>query len=312
MKIILAALSLALLSATAAQAIDCAKASTDLEHAICNSPDLLKADDAMNAAYQSALKAVGPKMTKALKADAANWAEYRYDNCAMDEAGDPSKPEDIMSCLVSDTTQRTAFLSGMPLEGPGFGEPMLPQVMTGADDIINEYSRFTAPKAVAAKAFNAAVDKELKNIRMAKSTDHVSDSFQLKLTYASPDLISANVDTDFEEGYAHPMVANFAVNLDGKTGKVLTVADALDADSLKTVEANCAEQEKDYISAGEEGADVRGDNIKSMVDDLKFWTFGAKAATLQYAEYGLDSYPTCTLGYDVLKPLMKASFPLPQ
>ena len=54
MKIILVALGLALLSATAAQAIDCAKASTDLEHAICSNPDLLEADDAMNAAYQSA------------------------------------------------------------------------------------------------------------------------------------------------------------------------------------------------------------------------------------------------------------------
>ena len=311
MKIILAALGLALLSATAAEAIDCAKASTDLEHAICSNPDLLEADDAMNAAYRSALKAVGPKMTKALKADAASWAESRYDNCATDQAGDPSRPEDIISCLVTDTRHRTAFLSGMPLEGPGFGEPMLPQVMVGADGVINEYVRFAAPRATAAKAFNAALDKELKTIRMAKSTDHMSDSFELKLAYASPDLISANIDTDLEEGYAHPMVANYALNIDGKTGKVLTMADALDAAGLKAVEANCAAQAKDYISAGEEGADIRGDNIKSMVDDLRFWTFGATAATLQYAEYGLDSYPTCSLGYDVLKPLMKASFPLP-
>lgn len=312
MKIALVALGLALLSATAAQAIDCATASTDLEHAIGDNPDLLKADDAMNAAYQSALKAVGPKMTKALKADATSWAEYRYDNCALDEAGDPSKPEDIIACLVTDTQHRTAFLSGLPLEGPGFGEPMLPQVMVGADDIINEYSRFTAPRAAAAKAFNAALDKDLKTIRMAKSTDHMSDSFVLKLAYASPDLVSANIDTDLEEGYAHPMVANYAINIDGRTGKILTTADALDADGLKAVETNCAEQAKDYISAGEEGADIRGDNIKQMVENLRFWTFGAKAATLQYAEYGLDSYPTCTLGYDVLKPLMKPSFPLPR
>ena len=311
MKTIVLGVTLALLSVTASQAIDCAKADTDLDHAICNNPELLKADDAMNAAYQAALRAVGPKMTKPLKADAANWADTRYDNCTMDEAGDPEKPEDIISCLVIDTTHRTAFLSGMPLEGPGFGEAMLPQVMTGADDIYNEYLRFTAPKAPAAKAFNAALDKDLKNVRMAKSTDHMSDSFQLKLAYASPDLISANVDTDYEEGYAHPMVANVAINIDGKTGKILTMADALDAEGLKAVEANCAEQAKDYISASEEGGDVRADNIKSMVDDLDFWTFGATSANLQYAEYGMDSYPGCTLGYDTLKPLMKSSFPLP-
>jgi len=311
MKIMLLAASLVLFGATSAQAIDCTKATTDLDHAICNTPELLKADDAMNAAYQSALKAVGLKMTKALKADAANWADTRYDNCAMDEAGDPSNPDDIISCLIGDTQHRTAFLSGLPLEGPGFGEPMLPQVMTGADDITNEFLRFTAPKAPAAKAFNAVLDKELKDVRMAKSTDHMSDWFQLKLNYASPDLISANIDTDFEEGFAHPMVSNYAINIDGRTGKVLTMADALDAAGLRAIEANCADQTKDYISATEEGGDVRADKIKSMVEDLRFWTFGATSATLQYAEYGLDSYPTCTLSYGVLKPLMKASFPLP-
>ena len=311
MKIMLVAAGFALLSATAAQAIDCAKASTDLEHAICNSPDLLKADDAMNAAYQSALKAVGPKMSKALKTDAAAWAEYRYQDCQLDESGDPSKPEEVLACLISDTQHRTAFLSGMPLEGPGFGEAMLPQVMVGGDDIINEYLRFAAPKAPAAKAFNAALDKDLKTVRMAKSTDHVSDSFKLKLAYASSELISANVDTDYEEGYAHPMVANYAINIDGKSGKVLTMADALDADGLKSIEAECAKQTDYYIAANEMGADVRADNIKSMVDDLKFWTFGATSANLQFAEYGMDSYPSCTLGYDMLKPLMKPSFPLP-
>lgn len=312
MKIILAALSIALLSATAAQAIDCAKASTDLDHAICDSPDLLAADNAMNSAYQAALKAIGPKMSKVMKADAVEWAQYRYEDCATDGAGDAAKPEDILACLIADTHRRVAYLSGQPLEGPGFGEAMLPQVLTGADDVFNEYVRFTAPKGAAAKAFNAALDKELKDVRMAKSTDHTSDYFQLKLAYASPDLISANIDKTYEEGYAHPMVYNYAINIDGKTGKALTLADALDAAGLKAVEASCAEQAKDYISAGEEGADVRADNIKTMADNLDMWTFGATSAKLQFAEYGLDTDPSCTLGYDVLKPLMKASFPLPQ
>ena len=310
MKTALLGVCLALLSVTAAQAIDCAKADNDLDHAICDNPDLLKADDAMNAAYQSALKAIGPKMAKVLKADAVEWAEYRYEDCAGN-SDDVAKPEEIATCLTTDTQKRVSYLSGMPYEGPGIGEAMLPQVRTGADDVFNEYLRFTTPKSPTAKAFNAALDKDLKGIRVAKTTDHVSDYFQLQLYYASPDLISADIDQSLEEGYAHPIMSNYSINLDGKTGKELAIADLLDDAGIKAIEANCADQLKDYIAAGGEGSDVRADNVKGMVDSLTTWTFGATKATLQYVEYDADAYHTCFIGYDALKPLAKPSFPLP-
>lgn len=311
MKIMLLAAGLALLSVSAAQAIDCTKAATDLDYAICRSPDLTKADDAMNAAYQAALKAVGPKMAKVLKADAVAWAGSRYDNCTIDTNGDPAKQEDIPACLLTDTQKRTAYLTGTPLAGPGFGETLIPQSMAGADQVYDEYLRFATPRSAAAKAFNAAVDKWVKNTRMAKTSDQVSDWLQLELDYASPALISADLDLSQEAGYAHAMMSNQAINIDGRTGRELELADLLDGAGTKSIETNCADQLKDYIAAGEEGSDQRAENIKDMVDDLSSWSFGAGAATLHFTEYGDDPYHICTIGYGVLRPLAKASFPLP-
>lgn len=310
MKTMLLATALALLSATVAQAADCSKADDDIGRAICNSAELTKADAATVVAYQAALKAIGPKMAKVLKADNASWEETRYEDCVGGEGDDVAKPEDAVQCLIDDAHRRTSYLAGTPVAGPGFGEAMIPQVMAGADDVYDEYDRFTTPKSDAAKAFNAALDKLVKNTRMAKTSDRVSDWLQMQLTYASPDLISADFDLSQEEGYAHAMMGNQAINIDGKTGKALKLADLLDDAGIKAIEDNCAGQLKDYIADGE-GADVRAGNVKGMVDDLISWSFGATAATLHYTEYGDDPYHTCTIGYDVLKPLAKASFPLP-
>ena len=57
----------------------------------------------LSACQSAKLKAVGPKMSKAMRADAANWADTRYDNCAMDDAGDPSKPDEATRNLFAAT-----------------------------------------------------------------------------------------------------------------------------------------------------------------------------------------------------------------
>ena len=311
MKTMVLATALALLSVTVAHAADCAKADGDLARAICNSAELTKADAATDVAYKAALKAVGPKMAKVLKASTAAWDDNRYEDCE-DTSDDEPKPEDVVACLIADAHDHTAYLTGMPLDGPGYGEAMLPQVMTGADGVFEEYMRFTAPKSAASKAFNAALDKLIKDTRLAKTEDHVSDWLSMQLTYASPELISVNFDLSKEEGFAHPMMSDLAVNIDGKTGKEFLIADLLDDAGIKTIEDNCAGQLKDYIAAGTEGSDVRAENVKGIAGTLSAWSFGAKEATLHYTEYDADAYHACTIGYDVLKPLAKASFPLPR
>jgi len=312
MKAILLGLGLALLSVTAAEAIDCAKAKTDIEKAVCASPDLKAADDAMSTAYVAAAKAVGAKMAKTLKADQVDWNTQRMSWCTVNDDGNDATPEQLTACLVRNTDARRKFLAGEPTDGPGAGEAVIPQVLTGADAMFNEYVVFADPQAAGAKIFNKTIQRELKDIRMAKTKDNMSDSFDLHLLYLSPALLSASVDIDQEEGYAHPMVSSHAINLDMQTGRPLSMDQLLDDAGLKAVEDNCTGQMKDYIADGEEGADVRKDTVHLTITDLNHWTFGATGTTISYIEYGMDSPLTCTLGYDVLKPLAKAGFPLPQ
>jgi uncharacterized protein YecT (DUF1311 family) len=312
MKTMLMGVALALLSVTAAQAIDCKKAADDLEKTICGSPDLLKADDAMNSAYADALKAVGPKVVKVLKADQQEWDQYRYEDCNQgDDEENPIKPEDLVKCLVDDTNRRVHFLMGAPDAGPGLPDVMLPQVLSGVDDVYDEYRRFTAPKTDAEKAFNAILDKQLKQLKLARKDSETSDWFQMTFVYSSPTLLSANIDLTQDQGFAHPMTSNYSINLDMTTGKPLVMADLLDKDALAKVQAECAVQMKDYIAAGEEGDDVRTQNVQDTVANLDHWTFDGSEATIRYIEYGMDNAMSCTLGYDVLKPLIKSSFPLP-
>ncbi len=310
MKTVLLGLGLALLSVTAAQAIDCNKAATDLDNAICSHPDLLAADNAMSDAYTAALKAVGPKMAKLIKADQIEWNQYRYADCADDDSNGTPTADTIAQCLVDDTNRRTAWLAGQPVEGPGIDEAALPQVLSGADDIFNEYVRFDTPKSPMTKAFDLILKTELSDVKMARGDDQVSDWYQLVLHYASPTLMSVEIDREYDQGYAHPMTYDYSINLDAD-GKRLTVSDAFDDAAVKKLEKLCEAQLQDYIAAGEEGADIRLGQVDSIVDDLDFWTFGADKATTRFMEYGMDGPVTCELGYDVLRPLVKSGFPLP-
>jgi uncharacterized protein YecT (DUF1311 family) len=311
MKTLFLGLALVLCGATAAQAIDCTKTATDLDHAICSSPDLLKADDTMSSAYEAAFKAVGPKMAKVLKADQAAWNDARMSWCIYDADGNDATPEGMAACLTSNTELRRKFLSGEPLEGPGIDQALIPQALIGVDQITNEYLRFATPAGPGPIAFNAWLDKRLKDIRMSTTDDHMSDSFMLTLAYLSPTLLSAVVDIDLEDGYAHPMVTNSVINIDMATGKPLTMEQLLDTGALANIQDECLVQMKDYIAVGENGDDVRRQQLVDTITELDHWSFGSKDATIRYIEYGMDDPMTCTIGYDMLRPIAKPSFPLP-
>jgi uncharacterized protein YecT (DUF1311 family) len=313
MKAIVLGLALVLLSASASSAIDCNKAKTDLDKAICASPDLKAADDAMSKAYVAAAKLVGTKMAKVLKADQVNWIDQRMSWCIVNGDGNDASPEETSACLLRNTETRRKFLAGEPLQGPGApDEKLVPQVLTGADGMFNEYMLFADPKSAGAKIFNKTLGIELKGIRMAQSDDKMSDSYMLSLVYLSPTLLSASVDVDQEEGMAHPMVSNHSINLDMTSGRPLTMDLMLDDAGLSAVQESCAIQYKDFIAEGEQGAEQAKETLALEVASLDHWTFGATAATVTHIEYGMDNPATCTIPYDQLRPLVKAGFPLPQ
>ena len=313
MKSVFLGVGLALLSVSAAEAIDCTKAATPIDTAICNSPEALKADAAMGEAYAAALKLLGPKDAKALKTDQGNWLDLRSD-CLTTYDGEnaaDATPEQLAQCLAGKANDRAAYLNGTPAEGPGTTDRLAPVAFFGVDVIFNHTLRFLKPSGPAEKAFDKALDTELKDIHTATTDGDNSDSLDMTLRYASPALISAQVEVYLDgPSYAHPMPYRFSINV-GDKGR-LVMSELLDDAGIKAIADICAGQLKDFIADGTEGADTRRGDVETMAKELDLWSFGATQATLSYLDYFTqDAPPTCTIGYNVLRPLVKAGFPLP-
>src|SRR5262249_46683882 len=98
----LAALSGAALAQSVTR-VDCSKATTAIERAICAKPELAAADRKMSAAYAAlAGKLAGPARAH-LQADQARWLTNRAAACIVE-------PAEMEECLESRNRDRTAQL----------------------------------------------------------------------------------------------------------------------------------------------------------------------------------------------------------
>src|SRR5438270_6187215 len=91
---------LAVLSAAPALALDCSKAKTPVEKAICANPAASAADRSMADAYGRLAAGFSPDERKALLASQRAWLKLRGNTCQGDEGV-------TASCLVKRTEQRS-------------------------------------------------------------------------------------------------------------------------------------------------------------------------------------------------------------
>lgn len=80
--------------AFAAPSFDCAKATSQTEHAICASPDLSQLDDDLSNEYENALLSI-PANEAALKAEQKLWLAKRNKACSTQKT-----PTDLAACLT--------------------------------------------------------------------------------------------------------------------------------------------------------------------------------------------------------------------
>ncbi len=92
----------------AAPSVDCSKASTVVEHAICNKKNLAGADRGIAALYAKALGVLSPADADALRAQQSDWLKLR-DQCGR-FPGNPKAPTDIDDCLDDRMTDRLTVL----------------------------------------------------------------------------------------------------------------------------------------------------------------------------------------------------------
>lgn len=320
-----AALTTALMLVPDAAALDCAKASTDIEKVICADPAVKAADDAMSAAYTALMAKAQGDQPAMLKASQIAWLKLRDANCGWQE-----QVEEKAACLLEQTTARTDYFTAKPASGPGFGDsPALVPYVTahgfGKGKCSADVSMFRFPGAAATadeKALNGwvhALATSLEKDYGGYTEGDLPEGMQCeysaaaKITYASPDVIAMNVSIYMFGGGAHGNSAATSITLDRKAGKALNFADVFDKGAEKALTAKCAEGIKaaKYERFGESGTKEEveqlvgndmttyADAIGEGVRDFGNWLVYEDRAEVYFAPYALGSYAegdyTCAL-----------------
>ncbi len=311
------------LSATPAAAIDCARAVTPAEKAICASPQALEADDALGRAFAALQKSLVQEQRAMLVKAQARWLMDRDGGCSE------SKVAALGDCLATATRERTAYMTGAPEAGPGATAKLIPHIFIQASDsshadVNHQLLRFAAPASAGERAFNAEIDKMGADVANPSKGDAnpetYFDNWSMHLAYASPALISVHAEGDSFAGGAHPNRYSRSMTLDMHAGKLLRFADLLDHAGAAKVAAFCVDEvvkqqkEKSADLTAADNVDLLK-NVTQANADLARWTFGAKEALIAYDPYAVGSYAEgaydCTLPYTKLRPLATPTFPLP-
>jgi len=324
-RAVLVGLGLAALTVSPATALDCQRASSASEKAICADPTALAADDDLGKAFAALHASFDPKAKTNLVAAEVAWLALRDSNCA-DEKG-PA----LGACLARETRARIAFLAGAPEAGPGAPGRLAPVFRMqkggkGRTDVDVQLLKFVDAATPAERAFNAAVDRLTSDLENPGKDDPLADqwsyTWSMRLAYASPRLISAHADGDSFLGGAHPNAYSVDINVDVARGREATFADMLDKPAAGKIFALCLNQVRGQKSAHEGSADDDADAAKTLAENiaeatgaLKAWSFGADAATVSYDPYAVGAYAegafSCSVPYAKLRPLARSDFPLP-
>lgn len=322
---VLAFTIMALGLAQPAFAMDCQKAASPLEKAICADPAAQAADKAMDGAWSALYGRSSEDEKKQLLQSQRAWLKQRANFCAEDK-----KPS--VKCLIDWTQRRAAYLQGKPESGPGTGHDLVPVIVaqTATAKLYEQditVSKFAAPVLPGEKRFNVEIDKLLEEAPSKKETDDQRDmtytyDLHLRITYASPRFLSASMETYLFSGGAHGNSSTNGINIDVAKGTDLTFADAFEATAFPKLEDLCLTQIKAQKAEKMPDYDNSPAGIKELRstigDDLsKFdrWSFTAAQATVTFDPYELGAYVEgsyeCTFPVEVLHPFYKTGSILP-
>ncbi len=250
-----------------AASFDCAKAQTDVDKAICSSPDLSAADDKLDQAYHTA-QANFPEAAELVRQSERNWFLAAERNCRRHENDYP-----LADCLTPLWQDRTFFLSGIVIRMGGvlffyreawLGKPCDEEDMSTGMAKTDPQSKkakqqdsdeglcdFHAswPEAISNapqwKAWNKALLDEARRFQASQDHDnwipdhwvHFGDpswrsddsEVTVELTMASPTLVVATIEKSYT--YAHPALFERAFNWLLKQGCELKQDNLFQSDS---------------------------------------------------------------------------------
>lgn len=312
---------------SSAWALDCSKAKTPQDKALCADPRAAAADAAMSKAYTDLAARLSEAEKKALIISQRAWLKDRANGCS------DAKADALAKCLIDQSVTRAHYLAGQPEAGPGTGGKLMPVFIQhpgrkGYYEVDVTALKFMPATTPAEKLFNAAMDKYLKDMPSGKIEDEfgkdMTYSFMVhaRMVYASPKLISAHVETYQYEGGAHGNGGTSDINIDVATGKGLSFADVFAAGAADKLNAECLRQIIKQKAERLPDEKIEGDPLKDLkksigegIVQMDSWSFSPAGGSVDYDAYVLGAYAegayTCSFPRDFLQPRVKASFSLP-
>ncbi|NWH09345.1 MAG: DUF1311 domain-containing protein [Alphaproteobacteria bacterium] len=301
-----------------AAAIDCAKAKSGIEKAICADPAVKAADDAMAATYQDMLGRLDASAAAMLKDNQLQWLKLREDRCSGTAA------DALSRCLIAVSEERARYLSGMPQSGPGITPSPMPATLSRAESKTQcgaEVATYVFPQdgAPGLAVFNQAIDALSKNLeaeygaRMAEEEGfeyHCYYALDTHFTFTSPVLIAAANDISMYTGGAHGMYSSQSLIIDVAKGRTLVFGDVFPEAAQGPIAAMCSAsllEEKRARLGGMGMSDAEivtemagyDETVGKAVPDFSRWMIYADRAEIYFGPYELGSYAegpyTCTI-----------------
>jgi uncharacterized protein YecT (DUF1311 family) len=315
-------LLLCISGAPAQPAMDCGRAKTPAERAICGNPELASADAAMARAYAALRAGLPPDQQTALLADQRQWVTRRDADCG-DKSGD-----ELSRCLLAATEARRRFLAG---ESPnGAGSPRLVpgffhDARKGRYEITIAYPRLSDLGAVAdagfdrtvrAIAFGKDVVAEYRELQPGPSGSENFYLVEYEATYLDPRLASVVFAISTYSGGAHPNSARVGLLYNFATHRRLEIADIL-ADPEHAVPAIAAICKARLAADAEKsGWDLFDEaDVGAVVREAENWAVRPSSVEILFDPYSVAPYAAgpheCPLSYAELAPWLKPGGPLP-
>jgi uncharacterized protein YecT (DUF1311 family) len=313
--------------ASRAHAFDCSEARTIQEKTICADLEAKRADDEMNTAFQTLWSKLLPDQQKAMQDSQRVFLQRRDQSC--DYNADPK----LATCLLEKTQERLQFLKGSQSSGPGAGRALQPHFIQsrgekGQYDIYVDALEFPDPVTPGERLFNGEIDKILQNVPKPlkiyepERRSALTYDLSMKITYASPQFLSAEINIWDFSGGAHGNGGERNLNIDMERGLILTFHDVFDPDAAVELSQECVRQierqKQEKMPGGSHlpSQEEIQKTIRETVPDLSHWSFSAQTASVIFNPYEVGSYAEgqyeCTFPASLLRPLRKLEFVVPR
>lgn len=313
-------------------AIDCNRAKSDVEHAICGDAQALAADRELGAAYDRLRSSLSDDERAGLRQSQLEWLAEREGRCKAKQAdGGP-----MATCLAQRTAMRRRFLEGKPETGDADDIRYRPRFIVRSPTrtkprLAIETLMFVGPGAWQAKA-NAEIEKMVRDAiddanrgddNRTASSETYYVQLKVSVPFATSRLVSIHVRYGNFLGQAHELRWTTNINMETSAAKTLTFDWSVDPGKAGALFNACRSQ---ILKQKSERADGHGlsDSQENDVDlsdvmestkDMSRWEFRQSDIVVDYGDYAFGGYGVCmclcALPYSNIQPATRQDLRLP-